>query len=77
MYRVPHPKNGEAPRAYIVQKSNTTLTEEDINAYLNPLVSKHKQLKGGVEFRKSIPKAPSGKILRRELTDDYRSKHGV
>ncbi|CAL8108931.1 unnamed protein product [Orchesella dallaii] len=73
---VPHPENGEAPRAYIVQKANTNLSEDEVNAYLKPLISKHKQLRGGIEFRKTIPKAPSGKILRRELTDEYRSKHG-
>jgi len=73
---VPHPENGEAPRAYIVKKSNSNLTEDEVNAYLQPLISKHKQLKGGIEFRSSIPKAPSGKILRRELTEEYRAKHG-
>lgn len=67
---------GEAPRAYIVKKANTNLTEDEVNAFIKPLVSKHKQLKGGVEFRASIPKAPSGKILRRELTDEYKTKHG-
>jgi len=73
---VPHAENGEAPRAYIVKKSNSNLTEDEVNAYLQPLISKHKQLKGGIEFRKSIPKAPSGKILRRELSEEYRAKHG-
>ncbi|ODM92779.1 putative 4-coumarate--CoA ligase 3 [Orchesella cincta] len=73
---VSHPENGEAPRAYIVPKTGTQLSEDEVNAYLKPLISKHKQLRGGIEFRKSIPKAPSGKILRRELTDEYKSKHG-
>jgi len=35
-------------------------------------VAPFKQLKGGVEFRKEIPKAASGKILRRLLRDELR-----
>lgn len=38
-------------------------------------VSPNKKLKGGVEFVQAIPKAASGKILRRELKKDYLSKH--
>jgi len=30
----------------------------------------YKQLKGGVEFRKEIPKSSSGKILKRILRDE-------
>ena len=34
-------------------------------------VAPFKQLRGGVEFRKEIPKSASGKILRRILKDEY------
>jgi len=66
-------QTGEAPRAYIVKKSNVELSEQEIHEYLKTLVSKHKYLKGGIEFRETIPKAPSGKILRRELKDEYKA----
>lgn len=33
-------------------------------------VSPYKQLRGGLEIVKEIPKLPSGKILRRKLTHD-------
>ncbi len=34
-------------------------------------VSPYKQLAGGVEMRAEIPKAPSGKILRRILKQEF------
>ncbi|KIH49842.1 hypothetical protein ANCDUO_20083 [Ancylostoma duodenale] len=37
-------------------------------------VSPYKQLSGGVEFVKEIPKSPSGKILRRLLRERNQSK---
>jgi 4-coumarate--CoA ligase len=67
-------QTGEAPRAYIVKKPDVNLTEQEIHEYLKPIVSKHKYLKGGIEFRETIPKAPSGKILRRELKDEFLAK---
>lgn len=42
------------------------------------LVSRHKQLRGGVTFVNEIPKTPSGKILKRELRkmkNNLRSKY--
>jgi acyl-CoA synthetase (AMP-forming)/AMP-acid ligase II len=72
---VPDEKCGELPRAYIVPK-NKGLTESAIHKFLEGQISKHKELKGGIEFMEVIPKAPSGKILRRELKQDYLSKRG-
>lgn len=71
---VPDERAGELPRAYIVSKSSKP-SEESIHKYLETKVSPNKKLKGGVEFVQAIPKAASGKILRRELKKDYLSKH--
>jgi len=71
---VPDERAGELPRAYIVIKSEK-ITEETIHEFLNDKISTHKQLKAGVEFVQAIPKAASGKILRRELKQDYLSKN--
>lgn len=38
--------------------------------------SRHKWLKGGVEFIDVIPKSPSGKILRRLLRDKEKAERG-
>lgn len=71
---VPDERAGELPRAYIVRK-NESLKETNIADFVAQKVSDFKQLKGGIEFIPAIPKAASGKILRRELKADYLSKH--
>jgi len=73
---IPNEKTGELPRAYIVSK-DPKLTAEDVNSYLNGKVSDYKQLKGGIEFVPTVPKAPSGKLLRRVLKVDFCEKHGI
>ena len=59
-------KNSEAPRALIVTRSES-LTEEKVKAYIAELLVSYKHLDGGVRFVESIPKSPSGKILRKLL----------
>lgn len=63
---VPDSKNGEAPRAFVV-RSDLTLRAEDVERWVADRVAPYKKLAGGVEFVDSIPKSPSGKILRRLL----------
>jgi 4-coumarate--CoA ligase len=58
---------GELPKAFIVLKPNSKLTEQDILDYVKGKVVKYKQLKGGVTFVKAIPRNPAGKIMRKEL----------
>lgn len=64
---VPDTLAGEVPRAFVVVKPNSTLTEEDITKYVNPKVTHYKKLAGGVKFIDQIPRNPNGKILRNEL----------
>lgn len=45
-----------------------------IYIFVSERVSNPKQLRGGVRFVDSIPKTPSGKILRRVLRDRLKSK---
>ncbi|KAK2142289.1 hypothetical protein LSH36_977g02062 [Paralvinella palmiformis] len=61
---------GELPRAYVVLRPEANATEEDIANYVKEKAVPYKQLKGGVEFRKEIPKSSSGKILKRILRDE-------
>ncbi|KAJ3341106.1 hypothetical protein HDU91_000755 [Kappamyces sp. JEL0680] len=65
----PDDRAGEVPKAYVVLKPNESLTERDIQAYIESMVNPNKYLRGGVEFIDAIPKSPSGKILRRVLRD--------
>lgn len=70
MVGVPHKEFGEAPRAFVVKKSEA-VTEKEIGDFLKGKLSTHKQLAGGVQFVEAIPKLLSGKILRRELSALY------
>jgi acyl-CoA synthetase (AMP-forming)/AMP-acid ligase II len=72
---IPNEKSGEAPKAYVVRKSShTSLTAKEIADYIAKQVAGHKHLRGGIEFVDSIPKSASGKILRRLLRDQVKSK---
>lgn len=67
--QVPDPASGELPRAYVVLKEGSTMTAEDIQAWIKERVAPYKRLDGGVIFTSVIPKSASGKILRRILRD--------
>jgi len=60
----------EVLRAYIVLTSGvdrSRKTEEDIVAWLNDRTAEHEKLRGGVRFIDTIPRTPTGKVLRRLL----------
>ncbi|TPX70395.1 hypothetical protein SpCBS45565_g01785 [Spizellomyces sp. 'palustris'] len=62
-------RGGEVPRAYIVLRPESCVSETEIREFVDGKVSGHKKLRGGVRFIPAIPKSPSGKILRRVLRD--------
>ncbi|RZC33759.1 AMP-binding C domain containing protein, partial [Asbolus verrucosus] len=45
---VPHPTQGEVPRAYIIPKKSTKINIRDLEDYMKGKVAPYKQLKGGV-----------------------------
>ncbi|PYH96924.1 luciferase [Aspergillus ellipticus CBS 707.79] len=63
----------ELPRAWVVltpgvsKKGDETKVAADIEKFVAERVIGYKKLRGGVKFVDSIPRNPSGKILRREL----------
>lgn len=71
---LPNEEAGELPLAFVVKQDRSRVTEEHIVKYVNDRVSSHKRLRGGVIFVDSIPKTPSGKILRRVLRNKLKSK---
>lgn len=66
---VNHPGLGEVPKAFVVLKENEKCSEGEIENYVKENLSSYKQLKGGVQFLKEIPKTTSGKILRKALKE--------
>ncbi|KAK5649623.1 hypothetical protein RI129_000652 [Pyrocoelia pectoralis] len=66
---VPHHLFGESPKAFVVRKRDSNVTTFEIEEFVKKNVVKYKQLSGGVVFTESIPKSPSGKILRKLLVN--------
>ena len=74
---VPDDDAGEVPKAFVVKAANIgkesdEILKRKIQKHVEASKSRHKWLKGGVEFIDAIPKSPSGKILRRLLRDKER-----
>ncbi|HLI55793.1 MAG TPA: long-chain fatty acid--CoA ligase [Actinomycetota bacterium] len=63
---VPHPLHGEEIKAVIILKAGATASEEELIGYCKEHVAAYKYPRS-VEFRESLPKTATGKILKREL----------
>jgi acyl-CoA synthetase (AMP-forming)/AMP-acid ligase II len=63
---VPHPEYGEVPIAYVVLQGKPVLSPEAIIEYAAQGLAKYKRLTK-VVFTETIPRSPSGKVLRRLL----------
>ena len=61
---LPDDEAGEVPQAFVVRR--TALTDDELMAWVAERVTPYKRIRR-VEFVESIPKSPSGKILRRLL----------
>ena len=72
---VPDPKTGEAPRLYIIP-TDTSLTEEEVIGWCRENMTAYK-VPRKVVFRDELPVTPVGKVLRKELKEEYRLSHGA
>lgn len=72
---IPYPDEeaGEIPMAYVVRKVGTSVTGEEVQSFIAKQVAPFKRIRK-VAFIDIIPKAASGKILRRELRQKLQSK---
>ena len=70
MIGVPDDEWGEAVKAVVVMKPGESATEEDIISTAREHLASYQKPKS-VDFVDSLPKAPTGKILKRELKDPY------
>ena len=64
---------GEIPKAFVVRRSGAELSGDQVIDYVAGKVATFKQVRE-VEFVESIPKNPSGKILRRVLIEQERAR---
>jgi len=69
----PDEEAGEVPKAFVVLKGEVAV--EELQAYVAARVAPYKKIRR-LEFRQSIPKSASGKILRRLLIDEVRAAAG-
>ncbi len=70
---VPDEKSGEAVKAFIQLKPGETATEEEILAFCREKMAGYKRPKF-IEFRDSLPMSNVGKVLRRLLRQEERTK---
>jgi long-chain acyl-CoA synthetase len=70
---VPDDRSGETVRLIVVRK-DPSLTEAQLMAYCKENLTGYKRPRE-IEFRESLPKTNVGKILRRELRDEYVENH--
>ncbi|HKR37207.1 MAG TPA: class I adenylate-forming enzyme family protein [Steroidobacteraceae bacterium] len=61
---------GETPVAFVVLKPGSTAVAEEIRAWANERLGKTQRL-ASVEIREQLPRSPIGKVLKRELRDQY------
>ncbi|XP_014298680.1 uncharacterized protein LOC103570409 isoform X1 [Microplitis demolitor] len=57
----------QIPVAYVVKKSHSNITSQQLRQFVHDKVSIQKHLRGGVKFIDVIPKSSAGKILRHQL----------
>lgn len=66
-----HATFGEVPRAFIVKKEGVNVSEKELQDFVADKVAPYKKLAGGVTFIKTIPKNSTGKIMRRQIKEEY------
>lgn len=70
---IPDDVAGEVPMAFVVRAPLSLATAKEIKEFIAKQVAPFKKLRN-VIFTEAIPKSSSGKILKRELTQQYLSK---
>ena len=70
VFGIPDDEWGESVMAYVVLKPGMNATEKDIIDIAKENLASYQKPKA-VKFIDALPKAPTGKILKRELRDPY------
>jgi long-chain acyl-CoA synthetase len=70
VFGIPHPEKGEQVAAAVVLKPDSGLTAEAIVAHCRDSIAAYK-VPAQVDLVDSLPKSPTGKLLKRILREDY------
>ena len=68
-------RGDEVPKAFVVRAPGSAATEDDVLAFVAERTAPYKRVRR-IEFIDGVPRAASGKILRRELRDRERAPAG-
>ena len=69
VFGLPGGAEGDVPAACVVLKDGCTTDKEEIEKFVTERVSDKEKLRGGVIFVESIPKTPTGKLIRKEAKE--------
>jgi acyl-CoA synthetase (AMP-forming)/AMP-acid ligase II len=72
---VPSERWGETPVAFVVLKAGQSASAEQVQTWVNERVGKTQRL-SATEMVASLPRSPIGKVLKRELRDEYAKRAG-
>ncbi|EFO19114.2 hypothetical protein LOAG_09378 [Loa loa] len=66
---IPDKDHGQVPKAFVVLVNNETADHQsgELIKYVNDRIAPYKQLRGGIQIVRGLPKTPNGKISRRDL----------
>ena len=67
---IPDDTWGESPLAFVVPEPGTNPDPDDLKNWLNENVGKRQRVKS-VVMRQDLPRNPNGKVLKRELREEY------
>jgi len=70
---ITHAQRGQVPKAFIVRKEGSNLSEVEVKTFLRDKLSAY-ALPGAIEFRDKLPKSAIGKILKKELLAEELAK---
>ncbi|XP_063930902.1 uncharacterized protein LOC135143007 [Zophobas morio] len=69
VFGLPGGEDGEVPAACVVLKDGYSLSEEEIDSFLKERIADRERLRGGITFVKTLPKTPTGKVVRKKVRD--------
>lgn len=65
----------ECPRAYVVRRQGSMVSEAELVNYLGSRLSSYKRLTGGVCFMEALPRNANGKLVKKELRELAANEH--
>ncbi|VDM13899.1 unnamed protein product [Wuchereria bancrofti] len=66
---IPDKDHGQVPKAFVVLMNDEipNFQPADLIKYVNDRVAPYKQLRGGIQIIRELPKTPNGKLARKDL----------